>query len=77
VCWSRTKSLEGVQGYSMNPINFSTETRGGSFKEIELCRLSLDKPAKVWLTKVWFGLSGLSWTRSPRQAGVRTQPANS
>ncbi len=37
---------------------------GGSFKEIELSRLSQAKPAKVYLTKVWFGLSRLSWTRS-------------
>jgi hypothetical protein len=33
------------------------ELRGGSFKEIE--------NSKVYLTKVWFGLSRLSWTRSP------------
>jgi hypothetical protein len=56
-------------------ITLST-ARGGSFKEIELSRLSLAKPAKVWLTKVWFGLSRLSCTKEST-IGQCTQPANS
>jgi hypothetical protein len=52
-------------------------TRGGSVKEIELSRLSSAKPAKVTLTKVWFGLGRLSWTRSPRKAGVHSQLTHS
>jgi hypothetical protein len=39
-------------------------TRGGSFKDFELSQLSLAERAKVKLTKVWFGLSRLSWTHS-------------
>ncbi len=42
-------------------------------KKLELSRLSYSKPAKVWLTKVWLGLSRLSWTLSPRQAGAHSR----
>jgi hypothetical protein len=46
--------------------------RGGSFKDIELSRLSSAKPTKLLLTKVWFGLSRVSWTRSPRKHCVHS-----
>ncbi len=52
-------------------------SRGGSFKEIELSRLSSAKPAKVLLSKVWFGLSRLSWTPSPRWTGVHSRLTHS